>query len=73
MERIILEVDDYLAKAWKNSSKKLREEYENKITDLLKELKKKELKIALDNLGNIAENNGMTEEKLNELLKEKDE
>jgi hypothetical protein len=73
MERIVLEVDDALAKTWNNSSKKFREEYENKITDVLREMKKKELKVLLDNLGKEAESNGMTEEILNELLSQKDE
>ncbi|HEY2580642.1 MAG TPA: hypothetical protein VGI43_02495 [Mucilaginibacter sp.] len=42
MERIVLEVDNSLAKAWKNSSPELRATYENRIIDVLKELQEKE-------------------------------
>lgn len=72
MERIVLEVDDYLAKAWKNSPKDLKEEYESKITDLLRELKEKEFDLLLDNARKTAQENGLTEEILNKLLNEKD-
>jgi hypothetical protein len=72
MERIILEVDDSLAKAWRNSSKSLKESYQTKITDLLRELREKEFEELLKRTSEIAKNNGLTEEILNQLLNEKD-
>ena len=72
MERIVLEVDDYLAKAWRNSSQADRDIYQDKISELLRELKLKEFKALLDKAGQIAESNGLTEEILEKLLNEKD-
>lgn len=72
MERIVLEVDGALARAWRNTSPDLRLVYESKIADLLRELKKAEFDKLLDKAGRIAAENGLTEEKLNELLNEKD-
>ncbi|GAC1304646.1 MAG: hypothetical protein NVSMB24_12380 [Mucilaginibacter sp.] len=72
MERIVLEVDGALARAWKNSSPALRSSYERKITDLLRELKKSDFDNLLNKAGKIAEKNGLTEEKLNKLLNDKD-
>ena len=72
MERIVLEVDGALARAWKNSSPALRSRYENKISDLLRELKEAEFDKLLDKAGKIAEENGLTEEKLNQLLNDED-
>lgn len=43
MERIILEVDNALAKAWKNSSAALRAVYEKKIVAVLKEFQDAEV------------------------------
>jgi len=43
MERIVLEVDSALAKAWKNSSAALRAVYEKKIVAVLKEFKDAEV------------------------------
>jgi len=71
MERIVLEVDAALAKAWRNSSGSLKESYQNKIADLLRELKEKEFDGLLNRVGEIAHNNGLTEETLNSLLNEK--
>jgi hypothetical protein len=42
MERIVLEVDSTLAKAWKNSAPSLRATYENKIVAVLKEFQETE-------------------------------
>lgn len=64
MERIVLEVDGALARAWKNSSPALRSRYENKINDLLREMKEAEF----DKAGKTAKKNGLTEEQL-EILK----
>ncbi len=72
MERIVLEVDGALARAWKNSSPALRSRYESKITALLRELKEAEFDNLLDKAGEIAKKNGLTEEKLNELLNDED-
>jgi len=72
MERIVLEVDGALARAWKNSSPALRSSYENKITALLRELKEAEFDNLLNRAGKIAEENGLTEEKLKELLSDED-
>ncbi len=73
MERIVLEVDGALARAWKNSSPALRSSYERKITDLLRELKEAEFDNLLDKAGKIAEENGLTEEQLEFLKKEASE
>jgi hypothetical protein len=72
MERIVLEVDGALAKAWKNSSPELRSRYEDRITEVLRELKEAEFDELLDKAGEIAKQNGLTEEKLNQLLNERD-
>lgn len=72
MERIVLEVEDYLAKAWRNSPKDLKAEYEGKISDLLRELKEKEFALLLDKARKTAQENGLTEEILNKLLNEPD-
>jgi len=42
MERIILEVDSATARAWRNTSADLRQEYEAKINAILKELQEVE-------------------------------
>ena len=72
MERIVLEVDGALARAWKNSSQDVRSQYETKIAVLLKELKESEFDDLLNKAGKIAPKNGLTEEKLRELLNEQD-
>jgi hypothetical protein len=72
MERIVLEVDGASARAWRNTSPAIRAEYETKIATLLGELKEAEFDKLLDRVGKTAEQNGLTEEKLNELLNEPD-
>jgi len=72
MERIVLEVDGATARAWRNISPDLRLEYEAKISDLLQELKEAEFDELLNKAGKIAKENGLTEEKLRELLDEED-
>lgn len=42
MERIVLEVDGATARAWKNTSPNVRQEYESKITAMLKGLQETE-------------------------------
>ncbi len=68
MERIVLEVDGALARAWRNTSPDLRLEYEAKISALIRELKEAEFDVLLNKAGKIAEENGLTEEQL-EILK----
>ncbi len=68
MERIVLEVDGALARAWRNTSPDLRLAYESKIETILQELKEKEFDSLLNKVGRIAEQNGLTEDKLNEIL-----
>jgi hypothetical protein len=70
METIVLEVDDALAKAWKNSSPDERAVYGKKINAVLRELQKTKFDDLLDKAGNTAANNGLTEDKLNKLLRE---
>lgn len=72
MERIVLEVDGVLARAWRNSSPAIRSRYESKITDILRELKEAEFDKLLDKAGKEAQKNGLTEEKLNQLLNDED-
>ncbi len=72
MERIVLELDDSLAKTWRNASEELRAEYYDKIVAILKEMQKEQFFLMLDKLGAIAAKNGMTEEILQQLLNEKD-
>ncbi len=72
MERIVLEVDGALARAWRNSPPALRSRYENKISDLLRELKEAEFDKLLDKAGKIAKENGLTQEKLDQLLNDED-
>jgi hypothetical protein len=63
MERIVLEVDGALARAWRNTTPEVREMYEHKINDMLKELKEADFDKLLDRAGKTAEDNGLTEEK----------
>lgn len=72
MERIVLEVDSVTARAWKNTPPDLKLEYEAKIAELLRKLKVAEFNNLLDRAGKIAEANGLTEEKLNEILNDGD-
>jgi hypothetical protein len=72
MERIILEVDGALARAWRNTSPDKRLAYEHKIEEILQELKEKEFDRLLDRVGAIAEKNGLTESKLKQLLDDND-
>ena len=73
MERIILEVDNATARAWRNMAPATRAKYEKKITDILKDLKEAEFDLLLNEAGNVAMRNGLTEEKLNALLNEEDQ
>jgi len=70
MENIVLEVDEALAKAWKNSSPSLRATYEDKINAVLRELQEAEFDVLLQKAGKLAGYNGLTQERLDELLKD---
>jgi hypothetical protein len=72
MERIVLEVDSAVARAWRNITPSIRESYEEKITAILRDLKEAEFDRLLDEAGRIAANNGLTEDKLNTLLNDED-
>lgn len=72
MDRIVLEVDSALARAWRNSAPALKAEYERKIADILRELKEAEFDKLLDKAGKTAKKRGLTEAKLNQLLSEED-
>src|SRR5580698_10437648 len=70
MQTIVLEVDEALAKAWKNSSPSERVVYGNKINAVLRELQETKFDDLLNKAGKIAEENGLTEEQLEILKKE---
>lgn len=81
MERIVIEVDDKLAKAWKRASERKRKEIGNKLNiSLAKDLMSKDLnKIDknsaeyqkfLNELRNDMESKGLTQLELEEILKD---
>lgn len=74
MERIVIEVADVTAKKWKSSSPKLREEIAQKIDiRLAKELmvdSKEEFKLFLDEISATLQERGLTEDSLNDILKD---
>ena len=74
MERIILEVNSELAKAWRNSPIKLREqlekEFELRAADQIRKSNESNFETELDNLRKEAESNGLTPEILENLLNE---
>jgi hypothetical protein len=72
MERIVLEVDDQTAKAWRNTSAKLREQIgknlELVLNDSLNKSKEANFELLLQELRIEAAKNGLTEEILAQLL-----
>jgi len=72
MERIVLEVDSAVAKKWRSFSASQRSLYEKTLSVLLQQNKQTEFKKLLDSAGKIAMANGLTDEKLAQLLDEKD-
>ncbi|WP_183576162.1 hypothetical protein HDF18_20005 [Mucilaginibacter sp. X5P1] len=74
MERIILEVDDKTAKAWRNTSAKLREaigkNLEQVLNDSLNKSKEANFEMLLQEIRSEAAKNGLTEEILMQLLNE---
>jgi len=70
MDRIVLEVDSTVAKAWRSFSASQRAFYEKALSVLLQGDKEKQFKQILDEASSIAVSNGLDEEKLNRLLNE---
>lgn len=71
MERIVIEVDDDVAKKWRDSSKKRKEKISQEINvKLAKELydSKEDFLQYLDELRNSMRERGLTEEVLQEIL-----
>ena len=76
MERIVLEVDDQTAKAWRNTSAKLREQIgknlELVLNDSLTKSKEANFELLLQEIRIEAAKNGLTEEILAQLLNDND-
>ena len=76
MERIVLEVGDETAKAWRNTSPRLRSEIGKNIEALLNaslsKTKDANFELLLKDARQEAANNGLTEEILDKLLNEED-
>jgi hypothetical protein len=72
MERIVLEVDEQIAKAWRNTSAKLRTQIsknlENILSDSLSKTHKENFELLLQDARREASANGLTEEVLAQLL-----
>ncbi len=75
MDRIIVEVDDAVAKGWRNATEGEKGDLNNKINRLISTALKKNKENFSDFLFRVskkAEENGLTEEILNKLLNEED-
>ncbi len=76
MERIVLEVDDNLGKAWRNTSPKLRTQIgknlELLIADSLSKTKEANFELLLQDARKEAAANGLTEETLAQLLNDEE-
>jgi len=76
MERIILEVDDQVAKSWRYSSEKKRQEVNNTINKMLEiAFKRKEDTDFIEFIKEVqdkAAERGLTEDVLNDILNEPD-
>ncbi len=74
MERILLEVDDETAKAWRNTSPRLRAQIgknlEQMLTYSLSKTKEENFELLLQDARNETAKNGLTEDILNQLLNE---
>ena len=74
MERIVLEVNDSLGKAWRNTSSKLRTQIEKNlellISDSLSKTKEANFELLLQDARKEAAANGLTEDTLTQLLNE---
>lgn len=76
MERIVIEVEDATAKKWRLSSQQLRDKISQRINiRLAKELmsdSEEEFKRFLDEVGKTMKERGLTEDILQDILKEDD-
>jgi hypothetical protein len=76
MERIVLEVNDNTAKAWRNISPKLRAQIGKNLEEILNfslsKSKEANFELLLQDARKEAAENGLTEEILNQLLNEGD-
>ncbi len=74
MERIVIEVDDATAKKWRNVPPKIKSQLEKSFEGQIDELSEKVKEANFENLLKIvreeAAKNGLTEEKLQQLLNE---
>jgi hypothetical protein len=74
MERIVLEVNEQTAKAWRNTSDKLRSQIgkgiEQFLSETLQKSKKANFELLLEEARKSASEKGLTEEKLQQLLNE---
>lgn len=76
MQRIVIEVEDATAKKWRLSSQQTKNKVSQQINiKLAKELmadSKEEFKQFLDEIRNTMQERGLTEEVLNDILKDED-
>lgn len=72
MERIVLEVNDELARAWRNSPPQFREslerDIENQISERIRHAEKENFQQLLNDVRQEARQNGLTHDKLESLL-----
>ena len=76
MERIVLEVDSSLAQAWKRMPATAKERFtkdmETRLVEQIRLAEKNEFLDSLNNLRSQAAENGLTQEILEDLLREED-
>lgn len=76
MERIILEVNNEIAKAWRNAPSRFKEELEKdlqlRLTQKIREAEKNNFFEFLDKVQKKTSERGLTQETLEKLLNEKD-
>lgn len=74
MERIVIEVDDATARIWKHVSpsrkKEIRKQLSTTIMNETEKSGKEDFKLYIKNLQGEMKKRGLTEEKLNEILKD---
>jgi hypothetical protein len=77
MERIVLEVDDQVAKAWRMASVKLKQEIggimNKQIASIIDQKEEKDIIQFLNELRQEMAEKGLTQEILDDILKDKDE
>lgn len=76
MERIILEVNNEVAKAWRNAPQQLKDELEKdlelRIANNIREVERSNFFDLLDKVQKKTRERGLTQEKLEKLLNEED-